>query len=385
MVVLSHQSEWRVNIRNYYDVKGDGNRVPTKIGVALSLRAFQRLHHVAEFVSEDLQEIGDELAVLSERQHQEDRELEEWRTRIRARREAAEWVTIDMETGRLSVYTQLPYFVTFRFTWYVSVILPWYDYLSSVFVLNFEIITFVIFQLWPGLYLAARCYSQPNVGHLWAMTWVHIWPHFLCISSLALVWHSFCWWLDPEWFCRPVPSLSCLQNAGLCVRAIFPFRVSLWSRVHSFFACRSATDFLMYIIYSYIYIHISTIYLYRELTLETSFWDVRRTSARLYIKWYFLCQITVIVYLDYLYDFSMLYSLTDCPMHPSGTLHTAMWDCLWTVFYPTCSFPYQWHALVRLVFFLADENSWPLFYRLMLLAAIKKWASRLFSVKDSLW
>ena len=240
-------------------------------------------------------------------------------------------------------------FVTFRFTWYVSVILPWFDYLSSV--LNFEIITFVIFQLWRGLYLAARCYSQRNVGHLWTMTWVHIWPHFLCISSLALVWHSFCWWLDPVWFRRPVPSLSCLQNAGLCVRAIFPFLVSLWSRVHFFFACRSATDFLMYIIYSYIYIHISTVYLYRELTLETSFWDVRRTSARLYIKWYFLCQITVIVYLDYLYDFSMLYSLTDCPMHPSGTLHTAMWDCLWTVFYPTCSFPYQWHAPVRLVFF----------------------------------
>ena len=90
VVVSSHQSEWRVNIRNYYDVKGDGNRVPTKIGVALSLRAFQRLRHVAEFVSEDLEEIGEELAVLSDRQHQEDRELEERRTLIRARREAAE-------------------------------------------------------------------------------------------------------------------------------------------------------------------------------------------------------------------------------------------------------------------------------------------------------
>ena len=64
--------------------------------MALSLRAFQRLRHVAEFVSEDLEEIGEELAVLSDRQHQEDRELEERRTLIRARREAAEWVTIDM-------------------------------------------------------------------------------------------------------------------------------------------------------------------------------------------------------------------------------------------------------------------------------------------------
>ena len=135
VVVSSHQSEWRVNIRNYYDVKGDGNRVPTKIGVALSMRAFQRLRHVAEFVSEDLEEIGEELAVLSDRQHQEDRELEERRTLIRARREAAEWVTIDMifRPGGLSVYTQLPYFVTFRFTWYVAVILPWFDNLSSVF------------------------------------------------------------------------------------------------------------------------------------------------------------------------------------------------------------------------------------------------------------
>ena len=113
------------------------------------------------------------------------------------------------------------------------------------------------------------------------------------------------------------------------------------------FACRSATDF--FYVYN-IYIYISTIYLYRELALETSFWDVRRTSARLYIKWYFLCQITFIVYLDYLYDFSMLYSLTDCPMHPSGTLHTAMWDCLWTVFYRACSFPYQRHAPVVLFF-----------------------------------
>ena len=178
------------------------------------------------------------------------------------------------------------------------------------------------------------------------MTWVHIWPHFLCISSLALVWHSFCWWLDPVWFRRPVPSLSCLQNAGLCSEQSFRFECRSEAESIPFCMQVGYGFFFMYIIY----IYISTIYLYHELALETSFWDVLRTSARLYIKWYFLCQITFIVYLDYLYDFSMLYSLTDCAMHLSGTLHTAMWDCLWTVFYRACSFPYQRHAPVVLFF-----------------------------------
>ena len=153
------------------------------------------------------------------------------------------------------------------------------------------------------------------------------------------------------WPCVVSPASAVALLFAKCralFRAIFSFWVSLWSRVHSILHAGRLRIFFMYIIY--IYIYISTIYLYRELALETSFWDVRRTSARLYIKWYFLCQITFIVYLDYLYDFSMLYSLTDCPMHPSGTLHTAMWDCLWTVFYRACSFPYQRHAPVVLFF-----------------------------------
>ena len=61
LVVACHPGECRINICNYWDAKGDGKKVPTKIGVALSLRVFQRLRHIAEFIEEDLKELADKL------------------------------------------------------------------------------------------------------------------------------------------------------------------------------------------------------------------------------------------------------------------------------------------------------------------------------------
>ena len=99
LVVACHQGEWRINIRNYWDAKGDGKKVPTKIGVALSLRAFQRLCHVAEFIEEDLEELADELESETRRQDEEDEALETRRAQIRARREGAAVVCVEWSMG----------------------------------------------------------------------------------------------------------------------------------------------------------------------------------------------------------------------------------------------------------------------------------------------
>ena len=72
-----------------------GKKVPTKIGVALSLSAFQRLRHVAEFIEEDLEELADELESETRRQDEEGEALEARRAQIRARREGAAVVCVE--------------------------------------------------------------------------------------------------------------------------------------------------------------------------------------------------------------------------------------------------------------------------------------------------
>ena len=89
-VVAFYNEEWRINIRNYWDPKGDGNLLPTRIGVALSLKAFRRLRTLSEFVQDDLERLSEYLTAEQERLEWEDRYLEARREEIRARRAAVE-------------------------------------------------------------------------------------------------------------------------------------------------------------------------------------------------------------------------------------------------------------------------------------------------------
>ena len=89
-VIAFYNEEWRINIRNYWDPKGDGNLLPMQIGVALNLKAFHRLRTLSEFVQDDLDRLSEYLMAEQERMEREDRYLETRREEIRARRAAVE-------------------------------------------------------------------------------------------------------------------------------------------------------------------------------------------------------------------------------------------------------------------------------------------------------
>ena len=89
-VVAFYNEEWRINIRNYWDPKGDGNLLPTQIGVALNLKAFCPLRTLSEFVQDDLVQLSEYLTAEQEGMEWEDRYLETRHEEIRARRAAVE-------------------------------------------------------------------------------------------------------------------------------------------------------------------------------------------------------------------------------------------------------------------------------------------------------
>ena len=89
-VVAFYNEEWRINIRNYWDPKGDGNLLPMRIGVALNLKAFRRLRTLSEFVQDDLDRLSEYLTAEQERMEREDRYLETRLKEIRARCAAGE-------------------------------------------------------------------------------------------------------------------------------------------------------------------------------------------------------------------------------------------------------------------------------------------------------
>ena len=101
------------------------HKVPTKIGVVLSLHAYQRLCHVVEFLGKDLEELANELESESHLQHGKDEALEAHHAQIRARREDTAAVC--------SVWSMDGVFVIYMYHTYISVYSHIYCFCNSYF------------------------------------------------------------------------------------------------------------------------------------------------------------------------------------------------------------------------------------------------------------
>ena len=134
LVVACHQGEWRINIRNYWDAKGDGKKMPTKIDVALSLHAFQRLRHVAEFIEEDLEELANGLESESHHQHEKDEALEAHHAQIQARLEDTAAVCSEWSMDGV--------FVIYTYHTYIS----YYSHIYIVFAFHFSVTLLNLFM-----------------------------------------------------------------------------------------------------------------------------------------------------------------------------------------------------------------------------------------------